>query len=210
MNIEFSIKNLLKNKLEKQFYLQKTQKVAKELIGSILIHKVDNKYLAGIIVETEAYLAENDLASHSAPGQTKRNSSMFENGGILYVYKIYGIHHCINVVTEAKGIGAAVLIRSIQPIYGIEQMIKFRKTSQIENLCKGPGNVAKAFGFNLEHNGLSLNSKNLFISKTNSIHPENIIQTTRLGISKSKNLELRFLLKNSPFVSGNKNQNNKN
>jgi len=207
MNFEFDFSTLLNKKLDVQFYLQNTKTVAKELIGKILVHRLNDIVLSGIIVETEAYLSKNDLASHSAPGKTERNSVMFQSGGKLYVYKIYGIHHCINVVTEREGIGAAVLIRSIQPITGIEQMMKFRNTKIIENLCKGPGNVAKAFGFNLKHNGMSLLSNDLFIFSNNSIDLTDIAQTIRIGISKSKSLKLRFFLKNSNFVSGTKRQN---
>ena len=140
------------NSIPKNFFLQKTEVVARSLLGKVLVKKVRNNFLAAMISETEAYLSENDSASHSAAGLTKRNSAMFREGGILYVYKIYGVHHCINFVTEGDGIGAAVLIRSAIPILGINEMKINRKTDKLDNLCKGPGNLAKAFGFTLLDN----------------------------------------------------------
>lgn len=182
------------NSIPKEFFLQKTELVARLLLGKVLVKKEGNSYLAAMISETEAYLSENDFASHSAVGQTKRNAAMFEGGGILYVYKIYGVHHCINFVTEEKGIGAAVLIRSAVPVLGINEMKINRKTDKLENLCKGPGNLAKAFGFTLQDNLSPLQSEVLFLQDYKSFNDENIKITKRIGITKSAELELRFLV----------------
>lgn len=187
--------------IDESFFLQAPEIVAKELLGSILVKKEKNSLIAGLIVETEAYLHLNDLSSHSYIGQTNRNKAMFERGGIIYVYKIYGIHHCINIVTEDKGIASAVLIRAIQPIYGIDTMIKLRGVTDQTRLCKGPGNLAKAYNINLDDNFKRLTTKDLYIQK-NVDDPDNeIIKSKRIGISKSSELELRFYLKNSKFIS---------
>lgn len=195
-----------KKSLNKSFFLQDTATVARQLIGKALVKQTEGSdYLAGKIVEAEAYLSEGDLSSHSAPGLTKRNAPMFEEGGILYVYFIYGVHHCINIVTEPAGTGAAVLIRALEPLAGIEIMKKNRETDDIQKLCKGPGNVAKAFNFNLNDNRSSLTSEGLFIQDIgeDAGHSE-ISVTPRIGIVKSAHLPLRFYLENSPFVSGKK------
>ncbi len=182
------------NSIPKDFFLQKTEVVACSLLGKVLVKKEGNSFLAAMINETEAYLSENDFASHSAVGLTKRNAAMFREGGILYVYKIYGVHHCINFVTEEKEIGAAVLIRSAIPMLGINEMKINRKTDKLENLCKGPGNLAKAFGFTLKDNFLSLKSEELFLQDYKSFNDDNIKITKRIGITKSADLELRFLV----------------
>jgi DNA-3-methyladenine glycosylase len=188
-------------RIEQEFYLQETKFAAKNLLGKILTRVCDDAVISGKIVETEAYLHEYDLASHSAPGITKRNAVMFESGGVIYVYKIYGIHHCINVVTEEQGIGAAVLIRALEPIFGIEKMIENRKTNKIDNLCKGPGNVAKAYGFDLNFNGHSFLSNDLYICHSEDKYDFEIGISKRIGITKSSDLPLRFFMKNSRYVS---------
>lgn len=187
-------------KLKKEFYLRKTEIVAKELLGKKLVY--GNK--AAIIVETEAYIPENDPANHAARGKTMRNEAMHEAGGILYVYKIYGIHYCSNVVTESSGMGCAVLLRAAMPVSGIDEMKHNRNTDKIENLCKGPGNLAKAFGFNHELNFAALDSDELFIADDGEIRQSEIIADKRIGISKAVELPLRFYLANNPYVSGKK------
>jgi DNA-3-methyladenine glycosylase len=186
------------------FYLQKPEIVAKELLGKIICFQNYDTFLAGVIVETEAYLCKDDLSSHSARGKSERNSAMFMDGGTLYVYKIYGVHYCINVVTEKKDIGSAVLIRAIEPILGIEFMVKNRNTEIIHHLCKGPGNLAKAFGFNTLQNKSSLLSDELFISEYKYFQDFVISTTKRIGITKSEDLLLRFFVKDSKYVSGKK------
>ena len=188
--------------LNKEFYLQDTVTIAKELIGATFVRKFGNEIISGRIVETEAYLSTNDEASHSSRGITKRNSAMFESGGILYVYLIYGIHHCINVVTESKDIGSAVLIRALEPIAGIDLMKENRNENNVLKLCKGPANLTKALGFNLIHNFSSLTTENLYIlPKMNDV---SISTSERIGINKSKYLQLRFFETGSAFVSTNK------
>jgi len=194
-----------KNHLQKDFFLQKTEDVAKNLLGKLLVKlEVNGEILAGEIVETEAYLSSNDFSSHSAPGKTKRNSPMFGEGGILYVYKIYGIHHCINFVTEMEGLGAAVLIRALKPILGIDFMKRQRNNPGDKNLCRGPANLAKALSFTTNDNNRLLTEPSLFIQDNENIEEENITITKRIGITKSADLHLRYYISDSEYVSGKK------
>jgi DNA-3-methyladenine glycosylase len=175
------------------FYVQPTELVAKRLIGGVFSTSITepNRKVLLRIVETEAYLSYGDEASHSFRGKTNRNSAMFDRGGILYVYMIYGIHHCINVVTEAEGVGAAVLLRAMEYLEGEDEFT--------ENAFRGPGNIAKSLGYSLEQNRKSLCNDEPTIYLPKFDVP--IRTTPRIGISKSKDLPLRFCLEGSPFVS---------
>lgn len=188
--------------LPKDFFLRPTEWVAKNLIGKLLVRRIDGEYVAAKIVETEAYLAENDFASHSASGQTQRNRAMFAEGGCIYVYKIYGIHNCVNIVTERENRGCAVLLRSGEPIAGFELMKKFRGNIPVEKFLFGPGNFARGFNFELSDNFKNLFTEELFIQKYEDVDDSHIGISKRIGIIKSKELELRFYLKGSKFVSG--------
>lgn len=194
-----------KKAVDLNFYKRKTELVAKELLGKVIVRNFKGILLAGKIVETEAYLQLGDFASHSSVGKTERNAPMFEEGGILYVYKIYGTHHCINFVTETEYKGSAVLIRALEPLLGIEKMIAQRKTDKISNLCQGPGNLALALGFTKSDNNKSLLSHDLFVQKFENPKPDEIAQSARIGITKSANLQLRYFIKDSEFVSAIKN-----
>ncbi len=184
------------------FFRQETEIVAKKLIGKLFVRFLDEKQvLAAEIIETEAYLPINDPACHASFKKTKRNAPMFENGGILYIYFIYGNHYCANIVTEKEGQGAAVLIRAAKPVLGIELMKINRGIEQLEMLCKGPGNFAKAFGLDKSHNFQTLDGFNFGIYNYKYYKDEEIIQTTRIGIKKAKDLPLRYYLKDSIFIS---------
>jgi DNA-3-methyladenine glycosylase len=195
------------NKLErikKSFYLQKSEKVARDLIGKLFVRKYSNgKILSAEIIETEAYLPENDLACHAAKRRTLRNAPMFEAGGILYVYFIYGNHFCANIVTETEGKGAAVLIRAARPIEGMDIMIENRGTDYIKKLCKGPGNFAKAFNLNKSDNFKEIwkVSNEIQILRYRDYTEEEIVTTTRIGIKENSELPLRFYLKDSEYIS---------
>lgn len=206
LELDCNINELItqKEKLKKEFYLEPTLDVAKSLIGKIFVKIEDRDILAGIIAETEAYLAENDKASHSYRGMSKRNDAMFEEGGKLYIYKIFGIHYCSNIVTEQKGVGCAVLLRSIIPIAGIEKMQRRRKTTDLYNLCRGPGNLAKSFSLDYLYNKHSLLDDKIFLLNTNLSDKYVIASSNRIGISKDKHLPYRFFIYDCPFVSGKK------
>ena len=207
-NIEHKIfKPDYSKSLKQDFFLNKTEWVAKNLLGKVFVRQYENKILAGIIVETEAYLAEGDLSSHSAIGLTKRNKPMFSAGGILYVYKIYGVHHCINIVTEEQGKGCAVLIRALEPLTEINKMMELRNQNILKNLCNGPGKLAKAFDFSTNDNYMSLFSKDLYIQTYQEINRFQVIETERIGISKSRNLLLRYYIDKNLYISCKKSTN---
>jgi DNA-3-methyladenine glycosylase len=195
-----------KKSLPVEFFRRNTLVVAKELIGKVLVRIMpDASVIAAKLVETEAYRADGDLSCHAAVGKTQRNAPLFENGGILYVYKIYGFHHCVNIVTETDAIGSGVLLRAAEPICGIEAMKRNRNSGNLHSLCKGPGNLAKAFGFNLGDKFLPVTQPTLFVQADQDFPEEEIGCSPRIGVTKSRDLPYRFFIKNSLFVSGKKN-----
>lgn len=191
-------------KLERAFYLRDTITVARELLGKNLIRIYRDKSLQGKIVEVEAY-TQNDPASHSYNGKTKRNEVMFYQGGHLYVYFTYGMHYCCNVVTEAEGSGCAVLIRAIEPVENIEIMKRLRnwnKEKKIYNLTNGPAKVCQALEITKKENGTDLCGDKIFIIDTNEkVFLEDIGVSSRIGIRNGVNHKWRFFLKNSPWIS---------
>lgn len=198
MSITYSLTDLIEtyrgSRLSQDFYSRNPETVAKELIGKTLVRVYDTGIIAGMITETEAYLSQGDLASHSAGGLTYRNASMFMDGGTIYVYKIYGMHFCVNAVTEESGIGSAVLLRALLPNHGIEMMAKNRNTNDIKKLCRGPGNLTRALGLDQSFDKKSFLSDNIFISSFNSLSNNVISTSKRIGITKSSDLKLRFSL----------------
>lgn len=194
--------------LNQDFYLQDTEIVAQKLIGKVFIREINGIVLCGEIVETEAYIPFEDAANHSARGKTQRNAAMHENGGILYVYKIYGVHHCINVVTEKSGLGSAVLIRALRPLLGIEYMQSQRRRTNLIELCNGPGKLAQAFSFTRDDNYKSLTQPKLFIQNYKDYSDDMIVNTTRIGINVAAELNLRYYLNGCNYVSQYKKKNN--
>lgn len=193
---------MYRNFLRPEFYLQDTLTVAKQLLGKVLVVQKKRTFLSAKIVETEAYIGDHDPACHAYRRFTNRSSTLYEEGGTIYVYFIYGNHYCFNVVTEPRGRGCAVLIRSVEPLEGIDYMIKRRgKTVPIHNLTNGPGKLTQAMGIDA-----SFNRKNLFSPSIYIYQPENqsdfeIVTTTRIGINVGKEFPYRFYIKNNPFVS---------
>ena len=186
-----SIKKIEEYLFPKNFFCRHSKLVAPDLIGCYLIKKNnDKKLVKGIIVETEAYSQEEE-ACHGYRKITKSNKSLFGKPGTFYIYKTYGIHHCLNIVTDKENFASGVLIRAVF----IPQ--------KNERLASGPGLVTKTFGIDISFNSLEvLNNKSLWISQRNSILEErDLIQTTRIGISKAKNIKWRWYLKNSRSVS---------
>jgi len=181
--------------LGQNFFNQPTIDLAQKLLGKYLVYGD----LQGIIVETEAYLYRGDPGCHASRGLTGRNAPMFGPAGYTYVYFIYGMYHCLNVVSGKTGEGEAVLIRALEPVAGIELMQKRRKTAKIEDLCNGPGKLTQAFGITRKHNNLPLFDGKLQIH--NSRKKPEIVTSRRIGLSAGKELELRFFVKESRFVS---------
>lgn len=196
-------------KLPAAFYRRKdVVKIARELIGKVLVTTFDDTVTAGRIVETEAYNGIVDKASHAWNGRrTDRTSVMYEAGGLSYVYLCYGIHHLFNVVTNTEDIPHAVLVRALEPLTGIEQMLaRTGKKKPDHSLTRGPGNVAKAMGLNRIHTGLSLLDNTVFIAQDAfRIKPADIGVSPRIGVDYAAEdalLPYRFFVKGNPYVSG--------
>jgi len=187
-------------RIGRDFFVRSSPRVARSLLGQVLVRMENGQRLAGIIVETEAYRGLFDPASHAYQGMTKRNKVMFGEAGHAYVYLSYGVHQCLNITTERPGIPAAVLIRALEPIEGIETMKKRRNTQRIQELTSGPGKLTKALGISLDFNGEDLaKSKTLFLEggKSNGT----VKSSTRIGISAGKNRRWRFFFDGNYFVS---------
>jgi DNA-3-methyladenine glycosylase len=191
------------DKLPLSFYLRPTLRIAKDLLGKYVVRRINGKTLIGKIVETEAYLGQKDPASHAYRGKTKRNEVMFRQGGHLYVYFTYGMHFCANVVTETEGKGRAVLLRAVEPLEGIDYMIKKRKLKDpsIKNLTNGPAKFCAAFKINRSLNGTSLLDNDIYITKGESASDKQIVASSRVGITNGLEKPWRFYIKGNPFVS---------
>lgn len=170
-------------------------------MGKHLIRKWRNSYLIGKIVETEAYIGEDDPACHAARGRTNRNAVMYGPPGFAYIYFIYGMYHCLNVVTREEGFPAAVLIRALEPISGIERMMTFRKIKIAQNLTNGPGKLCQAFHLDRKQNGTDLCGREVFITKGEIIGRDQITSSKRIGIKVGVEHPWRFFIKDNSFVS---------
>jgi DNA-3-methyladenine glycosylase len=201
MSIMKLMRDFIERKLDIEFYLQPTLKIARELLGKVIVRKLGDKILAGKIVETEAYIGEDDPASHAFGGQTQRNKIMYLQGGHAYVYFTYGMHYCFNVVTEREGFPSAVLIRAVEPIYGIELMKKFRGVEDIYNLTNGPAKFCQAFKIDKRFNGVSLLGDEIFISRPLMEEKFEVGRSKRIGIKSGLDKKWRFFIKDNPFVS---------
>ena len=190
-----------RNSLPKSFYNRSTLIVAKELLGKTIVHQIDKDVLAGKIVETEAYIGEDDPACHAARGKTNRTALMYGPPGFVYIYFIYGMYYCLNAVTEAENFPAAVLIRAVEPLVGIKKMQQLRGTSNLRNLTTGPGKLCMAFGLDKSQNGVDLYNSELRIAEGETIAESEIATTTRIGISAGKDFPWRFYIKRNKFVS---------
>ncbi len=179
-------------KLPRAFFDRDTTTVARELLGKLLVHRTPGAERIGRIVEVEAYLGAHDLAAHSAKGRTERTRIMFGPPGFAYVYLIYGMHHCMNVVTERAGNGAAVLLRAVAPVTGIAG-----KT------C-GPGLLCRAMDINRRVNGHDLLSDDFFVAAPEAEEKFAIVKRPRIGVDYARHWarrQLRFYIKGNPFVS---------
>jgi len=185
--------------LATRFFARDTITVAKELLGKYLVRETPKGRIVGRIVETEAY-CENDPASHTSRGKTKRNAQMFGRPGTAYVYFTYGMYYCFNVVTRREGRGEAVLIRAVEPVEGIDIMKQNRKKDRLKELCSGPAKLAIAFDITTELNGACLTSGDLKVLSNASKKPAHVA-CSRIGISQGTDLQYRFCVKENPFVS---------
>lgn len=199
--------------LDRAFFARPPQRVARALLGKVLVRQDKNEFLTGRIVETEAYLGKDDPASHSAAGNTARTAVLFGPPGHAYVYFIYGNYYCLNVSCERDGKAGGVLFRALEPLFGSEQMAQKRKvalatTRDLLKLTSGPGRLAQAFGITrARDNGCDLTSdtSGLWIARDN-FRAGKVGISARIGITKAVDDPLRFFLSGNPFVSGPKNQ----
>lgn len=179
-------------KLPRAFYARDTVTVARELLGKWLVHRAHGVERIGRIVEVEAYIGPRDLASHSAKGLTARNQVMFGPPGHAYVYFIYGMYHCFNVVTEGVGHGAAVLLRALEPV------------KNLQGRACGPGLLCRAMGIDRRHNGHDLLSDELFVAEPDEPARFLIARSPRVGVGYARHWarrHLRFYIKGNAYVS---------
>ncbi|MCD6368742.1 MAG: DNA-3-methyladenine glycosylase [Thermoproteales archaeon] len=188
--------------LPRSFYEDHAVSVAKKLLGKILVRVCEKGIMAGKIVEVEAYRGSDDPASHAYRGMSKRNKIMWGSPGVAYIYMIYGIHYCLNVVVEPKGVPAAVLIRALEPIKGVEIMKQNRRVNNIVDLTNGPAKLTQALQINLDFYGWDLTRGSiLFIAHGEEIPESRISSSSRIGIKEGKDKPWRFFIKGNPFVS---------
>ncbi len=200
--------------LRRRFYARPTLTVARELLGKVLVHRSREGVTSGKIVEVEAYIGEEDPACHAAPGPTRRNEPLYGEPGRAYVYFNYGTHDMFNVVSEPAGHPAAILVRALEPIDGIELMEKRRvgwrsakgaisaaKTIPTHELCRGPGNLARAMGITLADNRRDLCGRELFIADC-GLDAGEIAWSSRVGITVGVDRPWRCYVVGSRAVSG--------
>jgi DNA-3-methyladenine glycosylase len=183
---------LLLQKIKREFYERDTKTVAQALLGKLLVHRKNGIEHVGKIVEVEAYLGPHDLAAHSAKGLTERTKVMFGQPGFAYVYLIYGMYHCMNVVTEQEGHASAVLIRAVEPVKNITAR------------TQGPGLLCNAMGIDKKLNGHDLLSEQFFIADAVESKPFRIVKRPRIGVDYAKHWAkrlLRFYIEGNEFVS---------
>jgi len=195
--------------LPRSFYARPTLDVARDLIGTVLVHDTRAGLTSGVIVEVEAYIGESDPACHAAPGPTARNAPLYGPPGIAYVYLNYGIHYLVNAVTEDEGSPAAVLIRALEPLDG-EALMRARRTRGTgrapaslsrEEICRGPGNLTSALGITLRDNRLDLTDGPLRI-EDRGLPRREVEWTRRIGITVGVEAEWRCSAVGSAAVSG--------
>jgi DNA-3-methyladenine glycosylase len=193
--------------LPRDFYARPTRTVARELLGCRLVRQLNGLRLSGVIVEAEAYIGESDLACHAKAGKTQRTAVMYGPAGFSYVYFTYGMHWMLNVVTEDSDFPAAVLLRAIEPLEGIEEMRRLRGGKDLRLLGKGPACLTQALGITRAENGLDLCARDseLWIEPGETIPIRKVAVSPRIGLGKTPEPWLskpwRYSVAGNPFVS---------
>lgn len=199
------IRNKKYRVLNRKLYLEDTVTVAKRLLGKYIEKDFGEYKLTARIVETEAYLGNSDPACHAYRKVTNRNKPMFEEGGISYVYFIYGHYYCFNVVTENKGTGSAVLIRAVEPVDGIEHMKKNRKIHEVGvNLTNGPSKFCMAFNIGRDDNAIDLCEDRIKVYSNSEKDNFTIAVTERIGIKEGTEFPYRFFIKGNQYITKHK------
>lgn len=192
-------------RLPRTFFTRPTLTVARELLGCVLVRQKEGVRLAGRIVETEAYIGEEDEACHARAGRTRRTAIMYGPAGHAYVYFTYGMHWMLNVISEEEGFPAAVLLRALEPLEGINVMQDLRGGKAVAQLCSGPAKLTQALAIAGTENELDLCRKDSPLWIETGSHPNRINATPRIGISYAGEPWLsnpwRFLLQENPFAS---------
>jgi DNA-3-methyladenine glycosylase len=187
-------------KLSREFYNRPTLEVAIDLLGKILVREVNGLSMGGRLVEVEAYIGEDDPGCHACRGMTPRNEIMYGDPGYLYVYFTYGNHYMLNIVTERKGFPAAVLLRGMEPLYGIEFMKNNRGVNKLSEIASGPGKMAKALGITTAQKGEDLTGKHIYLLD-DKMEISEIWQSPRIGLTDGRDKLWRFFLPDNPYVS---------
>lgn len=189
-------------KLPREFYLRDGLTVARELIGKKLVTNLPEGLTSGIIVETEAYMGAIDAAAHSYRGKTERTKIFYSAGGFVYVYLIYGMHICTNVVANVEDVPEAVLIRALKPVEGIELMQRRRGKNNLRELCSGPGKLSKALGVTKNFYGADLCGEEIFIETTD--YRAEVTATKRINVNyagEAADYLWRFVALHDEFIS---------
>ncbi len=188
--------------LPRSFYERDTEIVAREMLGTVLECDTDEGRASGIIVETEAYLGEHDLACHAAAGRTARTEALYGPPGTSYVYFIYGMYWCFNAVTRAEDFPSAVLVRALEPLDGVALMHKRRPRIKSDaDLTNGPGKLCTALGITGSMSERTLQRKPIIVREGEPISDDRVEVTTRIGITKSADWPLRWIVKGNRYVS---------
>jgi DNA-3-methyladenine glycosylase len=188
--------------LPRAFYERETEIVAREMLGAVLECETDDGTSSGIIVETEAYLGEHDLACHAVAGRTARTEALYGPPGTSYVYFIYGMYWCFNAVTRAEGLPSAVLVRAIEPLDGVGLMHRRRpRVRNAVDLTNGPGKLCTALGIVGSMSGKALQRKPLVIREGEPVPDREVEVTTRIGITRCADWPLRWIVKGNRYVS---------
>ena len=201
--------------LDRRFYARDPRRVARELLGKVLVRRRGRQWLAGRIVEVEAYLGAGDLAAHAAAGKTARNEVLFGPPGHAYVYFIYGTHYCLNVSCEPEGEAGSVLIRALEPVAGLRAMAKARglpaaecadledRPRLLRRLTSGPGRLCAALSITrARDNGKDVTSRSDLYIASDGTRPPGVTTTPRIGLTKAEKHKLRYIVAGSEFISG--------
>lgn len=183
--------------LPRSFYDRPTVEVARDLLGKVVVHG----RTSGRIVETEAYVGRHDEAAHASRGLTPRTRVIFGAPGHAYVYFIYGMYYCLNLVAEAEGSPGCVLIRALEPVSGIRVMQRRRGVERLESLASGPGKLTVAMGIDLHLNGADVTRGGFTVREGSMMPDETVAEGPRIGIRKATDWPLRFWLRGNRFVS---------
>ncbi|MDF2821997.1 MAG: 3-methyladenine glycosylase [Clostridiales bacterium] len=191
-------------KIAREFYQRSALELAPELLGLVLVHETDEGITKGKIVEVEAYMGVIDAAAHAYKKNSTRTVIQYGEGGYAYIYLIYGMYYCINIVANVANVAETVLIRALEPLEGIEQMEQRRKTDKRSNLCSGPGKLCTAMGINKLNYGMDLCGTQLYLETSENQDNIDIVASKRINIDyagEAKDYLWRFTIKDNKFVS---------